>query len=275
MFRLHIEVEKRHEIKMSIKPPTWRSTLGWALFAFGLADRIVGWGGSIDFLVSRSSDPGWVGDMLKFIASIASYISFAMILIGVALIIWNERRRIDRILDANLSAARSAATESVALAIGPLQSASTIAKVAGSYLIAVERQKIIDANLAGLQERLNGFLDPLGPPHFKGVFRWTPETPTGYEASLELIGYTQQEVQEFKQKCYDDALRNPIRFLPTKEESDRGVTADGKQIQYLHEVMLNTYMSLFSNVLNAGSEGQSLLVRMRDILPLPLSKRRT
>jgi hypothetical protein len=76
----------------------WRSWLGWALFVLGLAERLIGWGGSIDFILARSNDPGWVGDVMRMIGDVSAYIGFAMIVTGVALLLWTERRRVNALI---------------------------------------------------------------------------------------------------------------------------------------------------------------------------------
>ncbi len=85
-----------HETK---RPPGWRGWLGWVLFALGAAERIIGWGGSLDFLISRSKDPGWIGDVVNVVVLNTSYLSFFMMLAGVAFIVWNERRRTEKLLE--------------------------------------------------------------------------------------------------------------------------------------------------------------------------------
>ncbi len=91
-----------HSRETDNRPGAWRGPLGWALFVLGGAERVIGWGGSLDFLISRSKDPGWVGSLLTAIATNQSYIGFAMMLAGVAFIVWNERRRTERLLEARL-----------------------------------------------------------------------------------------------------------------------------------------------------------------------------
>ena len=77
------------------KPSRWRLWLGGALFILGAAEKIIGWGGSLDFVISRWSDPGWVGTALRFTAVNSYYFSFVLMIVGLAFIIWNERRRTD------------------------------------------------------------------------------------------------------------------------------------------------------------------------------------
>jgi hypothetical protein len=84
------------------RPSRWRGRAGWILLALGAAERIIGWGGSLDFLISRSQDPGWVGDVLTFVAAQAPYLGFVSIMAGVALIVWNERRRTAQLLEARI-----------------------------------------------------------------------------------------------------------------------------------------------------------------------------
>lgn len=83
------------------KTPWWkRAWFGWLVLAFGVGERVIGWGGSIDFIVSRSKDPGWVGGVLKFVSAQSAYFGFALILGGVALIVLAERRRSEKQLEA-------------------------------------------------------------------------------------------------------------------------------------------------------------------------------
>lgn len=99
------------EVQQTDKKPTrWRGAVGWILFALGAAERIIGWGGSLDFLISRSEDPGWVGDVLTFAATNTGYLSFVMMLAGVAFVLWNERRRTERLLEARLNSNVAAPT---------------------------------------------------------------------------------------------------------------------------------------------------------------------
>lgn len=83
----------------------WRGGVGWTALVFGVIERVVGWGGSIDFVLSRTNDPGWVGKLLAFFLT---NIGLALILAGVGFIVWNERRRTDRLVEARLSARHAA-----------------------------------------------------------------------------------------------------------------------------------------------------------------------
>ncbi|MFL6743218.1 MAG: hypothetical protein ACJ8E3_04575, partial [Sphingomicrobium sp.] len=60
-------------------------------------EKIIGWGGSLDFIISRWSDPGWVGTTLRFVAVNSYYFGFVLMAVGLAFIVWNERRRTDRL----------------------------------------------------------------------------------------------------------------------------------------------------------------------------------
>jgi hypothetical protein len=84
--------------------PRW-GWLGWVLFIAGAAEKIIGWGGSLDFLISRSADPGWVGEAVNFIVANPAYLSFAFMLAGLALIVRYERRRVARLVEARLALA--------------------------------------------------------------------------------------------------------------------------------------------------------------------------
>lgn len=81
------------------KPTEWRGPLGWGLLGLGAIEKAVGWGGSIDFMLARSKDPGWVGTVIKVLAD---NLGLLFILAGVAFIVWNERRRTERLLDSRL-----------------------------------------------------------------------------------------------------------------------------------------------------------------------------
>lgn len=81
---------------------------GGSLLAIGALDRIIGWGGSADFIVSRSQDPGWLRTVVTFLELHGPGISTIMLIAGFALIIWNERtrsaaewRRLEKKIDAH------------------------------------------------------------------------------------------------------------------------------------------------------------------------------
>lgn len=57
------------------------------------AKSIVGWGGDIDFVLSRSSDPGWVGALLNFLIDPPGYLVLPCIMLGFGLIWWDLSRR--------------------------------------------------------------------------------------------------------------------------------------------------------------------------------------
>lgn len=92
--------KRRYEYRMEVKkkPREWRGKLGALLLVFTITERVVGWGGSIDFLLSRSKDPDWVGAVLKFLVASWDSISSILMLLGVGLIVWNERRRYERMV---------------------------------------------------------------------------------------------------------------------------------------------------------------------------------
>jgi len=97
--------EHQMESKNESKPSAWRWWLGLLFVAFGAAEKIIGWGGSLDFLISRSRDPDWVGRVFNSIAANPGYLSFLLIMSGVALIVWNERRRTSQLLESRFAAA--------------------------------------------------------------------------------------------------------------------------------------------------------------------------
>jgi hypothetical protein len=82
------------------RPRRWPSWLGWAILVLTTIERVVGLGGSIDFIVSRSRDPDWVGEVLRFIADQRDTLSFLFVVVGFGLILWNHQRRVNATITA-------------------------------------------------------------------------------------------------------------------------------------------------------------------------------
>jgi len=78
----------------------WRGGTGWALLILGVIERVIGIGGSIDFVLTRSQDPGWVGVVLH---RAVENVGLLLMLVGVAFIVWNERRRTARLVEGRLA----------------------------------------------------------------------------------------------------------------------------------------------------------------------------
>jgi hypothetical protein len=53
-------------------------------------------GGNIDFVVSRSQDPGWVGQMIDWIIDPSGWAILPLIALGFACIYWDFRRKLPR-----------------------------------------------------------------------------------------------------------------------------------------------------------------------------------
>lgn len=69
--------------------------VAWTLLALGAIERLVGWGGSVDFVLTRWNEPAWVGDVLNAILEYSNLIGLALLVGGFALLIRNERKRND------------------------------------------------------------------------------------------------------------------------------------------------------------------------------------
>ena len=76
--------------------PKWPAWVGWGLFALGALERIVGWGGSIDFVLARWNEPAWVGSLMGGILQYANLIGLGHRLIN----------RIQILTEASLTSAR-------------------------------------------------------------------------------------------------------------------------------------------------------------------------
>lgn len=85
----------------------WRGITGWGLAVFGVIERIIDVSGNIDFVIERSRHPGWIGSMFELLLN---NVGVLMILTGVALIVWHERRRVDQRLAVVFNASASPAT---------------------------------------------------------------------------------------------------------------------------------------------------------------------
>lgn len=69
--------------------------MAWTLVALGAIERIVGWGGSIDFVLTRWDEPDWVGALMATILAYSNLIGLALLIGGIVLLIRSERRRND------------------------------------------------------------------------------------------------------------------------------------------------------------------------------------
>lgn len=73
----------------------WRSALGIIFLippAWHALHSLIMWGGDIDFVISRSADPGWVGNLIDFLLNPPGVITLPFIVIGLLLIYWDNRR---------------------------------------------------------------------------------------------------------------------------------------------------------------------------------------
>jgi hypothetical protein len=73
----------------------WRALLALAPllppFVKGVLS-FVGFGGSVDFVISRLQEPGWVAVMIRWLLDPPGWSILPMILMGLALIFWDSRR---------------------------------------------------------------------------------------------------------------------------------------------------------------------------------------
>lgn len=53
---------------------------------------LLGWGGSIDFVVERTQDPRWVGVMLNWLVHPPAWAHLLIVILAVVVIIWDQRR---------------------------------------------------------------------------------------------------------------------------------------------------------------------------------------
>lgn len=72
-----------------------RGWLAWTLVALGAIERIVGWGGSIDFVLARWDEPAWVGALMGAVVDYSDWLGLALLIGGIVLLIRSERRRND------------------------------------------------------------------------------------------------------------------------------------------------------------------------------------
>ena len=72
-----------------------RAYWAWALVVAGGLERLVGWGGSIDFVLARWDEPAWVGNLMTAILDYASVLGLLALVGGFYAIIRNERKRSD------------------------------------------------------------------------------------------------------------------------------------------------------------------------------------
>jgi hypothetical protein len=91
-------------------------------------DRIVGWGGSLDFLISRSEHPGWVGSVLTFLLNPPEIVRLVALLAATYLLILRERRRND--------ARHAALVEERAVAAEPPKAVEVVEAPVGDTLVA-------------------------------------------------------------------------------------------------------------------------------------------
>jgi hypothetical protein len=74
----------------------WRALAGAATLipaAIKGALALITFGSDVDFIVSRSQDPGWVGKMINWIIDPPGWAIVPLIVLGLAFIYWDVRRR--------------------------------------------------------------------------------------------------------------------------------------------------------------------------------------
>lgn len=73
----------------------WLSLLGvfaWLQPLWQAIKWLIGRGGDLDFVISRWSDPGWVGAVLSFLLSPPPWMTIPLLIVGTALIAWDYFR---------------------------------------------------------------------------------------------------------------------------------------------------------------------------------------
>ena len=95
---------------MALLPPTWKAFWG-----------LIGYGGSIDFLVERSKDPSWLRLVMESILNSPAWTNLPLIAMGLLFIWWDVARR-----------AHTQAMEAVAAAPLPLPPVLRVPKAMGS-----------------------------------------------------------------------------------------------------------------------------------------------
>lgn len=73
----------------------WRALAGIGALLLSLWQAlrsVLSWGGEIDFVVSRTSDPSWIGQLFRVAATQPGYVAIALTVGGLALIYWDVKR---------------------------------------------------------------------------------------------------------------------------------------------------------------------------------------
>lgn len=71
----------------------WPKFVGYALLAWTVTVRVLGAVGSVDLVISRAQDPGWVGTVIGLVLNPSPWIDILLIVGGLGLIWWDLRRR--------------------------------------------------------------------------------------------------------------------------------------------------------------------------------------
>ncbi|WP_141700932.1 hypothetical protein [Mesorhizobium sp. SEMIA 3007] len=78
----------------------WRKLSGWLLVLWGIIHSLISLGGDVDFIVSLVQGIGWVGVMITWLLGAPAWFVLAVVVAGLGLIYWDNRRRAVRAISA-------------------------------------------------------------------------------------------------------------------------------------------------------------------------------
>jgi hypothetical protein len=70
----------------------WRKILGGAVLIWTVIREIIKFAGDVDFVITRSQDPGWVAVVINALLDPPGWLTIPLILVGLLLIYWDSRR---------------------------------------------------------------------------------------------------------------------------------------------------------------------------------------
>lgn len=168
---------------------------------------LISLGGDIDFIVSLVNGIGWVGLVIAWLLSAPAWFELAVIVAGLGLIFWDNRRQATRSISAKPTLALDGPIERPRLAV---ESASSVD--ARFAFIAIDHHKLVE----DLRTRNNGSAnvhilfaaEPHRPLAFKlkGVFElagWTVNIPNvalekylhKFFSGIEVTGFNEAHLQ--------------------------------------------------------------------------------
>lgn len=268
----------------TIRREWWQHpAIGWTLFTLGVVERLIGWGGSIDFILARTGDPGWVGSVLRFIASYSEYLGLLMIVGGFLLILWNERRRHDQTLASEIAALRRAVPSLVPSEPAPrfppqvqlpdgTETRLRLGVAAAKVLIAQERAQAIDAILKNAEIALAAEPPPAGTPRHAMTMGGNPMR--GAEPLRKCafdLGFSVEELDGTVREYVEALSHDPRNFrLIDGDEKHYWTDADQK-IQWLkYKATLKAHYNFLKSKRTGLWQELSALKLMKDLAVPPL-----